>query len=112
MTFAKDMPMNAISRWIDEHDKRLWRILHYYVVNAVVALDLSHVTKIGTDETSSKRGHNYVTLFMDAEKKYVIYATKRKDSSILKVCKEQLEAHGGNADKVEEFCMNMFTCFY
>lgn len=111
MTMAKDMPMNAISRIAGEHDTRLWRILHYYVENAIAAQDLSHVTKIGTDETSSKRGHNYVTLFMDAEKKYVICATKGKDSSTLQICKEHLEAHGGDAEKVEEFCMDMSPAF-
>jgi transposase len=100
MTLAKDMPMNAISRWINEHDTRLWRILHYYVDHAIAVQDLSHVTKIGTDETSSKRGHNYITLFMDVEKKYVICATKGKDSSTLKVCKEHLESHGEPVHKI------------
>lgn len=41
---AKDMPMNAISRLVNEHDTQLWRILHYYVHQAIAAQDLSHVT--------------------------------------------------------------------
>lgn len=45
---------------------------------------------------------------MDAEKKYVICATKGKDLSTLKICKEHLEAHSGDAEKVEEFCMDKF----
>ncbi|WP_051331191.1 helix-turn-helix domain-containing protein [Aneurinibacillus terranovensis] len=76
MTMAKDMPMNAIARLLGEHDTRLWRILHYYVEQAIEAQDLSHVTKISTDETSSKRGHNYITIFMDADQKVVICATE------------------------------------
>lgn len=32
-------------------------ILHYYVDHAIAVQDLSHVTKISTDETSAKRGH-------------------------------------------------------
>jgi transposase len=56
MTLAKDMPMNAISRIVREHDTRVWRILHYYVDNAIEAQDLSHVTQISTDETSAKKG--------------------------------------------------------
>lgn len=42
---------------------------HHYVDNAIVAQDLSYVTKISTDETSAKRGHNYITIFMDPEQK-------------------------------------------
>lgn len=111
MSLAKDMPMNAISRLVQEHDTRLWRILHYYVDHAIAVQNLSHVTKIGTDETSSKRGHNYVTIFMDADKKYVICATRGKDSNTLRICKEHLESHGGNAQHVEELCMDMSPAF-
>jgi hypothetical protein len=55
---AKDMPMNAISRLLGEHDTRLWRILHHYMDNAIATRDLSYVTKISTDEMSAKRGHH------------------------------------------------------
>jgi transposase len=66
---AKDMPMNAVSRLVGEHDTQLWRILHYYVDHAIKTADLTDVTMISTDETSSKKGHNYVTIFMDSKKK-------------------------------------------
>lgn len=111
MTMAKDMPMNAIARIAGEHDTRLWRILHYYVDNAIAVQDLSHVTKISTDETSAKRGHNYITIFMDPEKRNVICVTKGKDSSTWGVCKTRLEEHGGDADKVTEVCMDMSPAF-
>ncbi|RAU90750.1 ISL3 family transposase [Paenibacillus sp. YN15] len=108
---AKDMPMNAVSRLLGEHDTRLWRILHHYVDNAIAAQDLSHVTKISTDETSAKRGHNYITIFMDPEQKNVIYVTKGRDSGTWAECKNQLEAHGGKADHITEVCMDMSPAF-
>lgn len=111
IAMAKDMPMNAVSRIVNEHDTRLWRILHYYVDHAIAAQDLSHVTKISTDETSAKRGHNYVTIFMDPEQRNVICVTKGKDSDTLRVCKEHLEKQGGSADKVQELCMDMSPAF-
>ncbi|KKO53478.1 hypothetical protein XI25_12865 [Paenibacillus sp. DMB20] len=73
--------MSAISRFGGEHDNRLWRILHHYVDNAIAAQDLSYVTKINMDETSAKRGHNYITIFMDPEQKNVICATKGRQRS-------------------------------
>ena len=111
MTMAKDMPMNAIARLLGEHDTRLWRILHYYVEKAIETQDLSHVTRIGTDETSSKRGHNYVTIFMDTDQKVVICATQVKNAETVKVCKEHLEAHGGCAENVKEVCIDMSPAF-
>lgn len=111
LTLAKDMPMNAISRWIGEHDTRLWRILHYYVEHAIDHQDLSHVTAISTDETSAKRGQDYITIFMDPEKRSVIHVAKGKDAMTWKACKEHLETHGGNAEKVTEVCMDMSPAF-
>lgn len=108
---AKDMPMNAVSRFVGEHDTRLWRILHHYVDNAIAVQDLSYVTKINTDETSAKRGHNYVTIFMDSEQKNVICVTKGKDSNTWSECKKQLEAHGGKAENITEVCMDMSPAF-
>ncbi|MDC3413825.1 transposase family protein [Aquibacillus sp. 3ASR75-11] len=100
IAMAKDMPMSAISRLVKEHDTQLWRILHYYVDQAIAVQDLSHVTMIGTDETSAKKGHNYVTIFMDLKKKNVIHVTKGKDSSTWEECKKHLESHGGSSEKV------------
>ncbi|TMN22629.1 ISL3 family transposase [Lentibacillus cibarius] len=111
MMLVKDMPMSAVSRLVKEHDTRLWRILHHYVDNALATQDLSHVTKINTDETSSKRGHNYITIFVDSEKRNVIHVTKGKDASTWEKCKERLEAQGGNPDNVTEVCMDMSPAF-
>jgi transposase len=111
LAMAKDTPMNAISRMLCEEDKKLWRVVHYYTEQAIEAQDLSHVTKISTDETSAKRGHNYVTIFMDPEKKNVICVSKGKDSGTWEECKTHLEAHGGHADNVTEVCMDMSPAF-
>ncbi len=48
MAMAKEMTMSAISRLVNETDKRLWRIIDYYVDHAIAAQDLSHVTAIST----------------------------------------------------------------
>jgi hypothetical protein len=31
MTLAKSMPVKTIASFVDEHDTRLWRVLHHYV---------------------------------------------------------------------------------
>ncbi|CAH8243456.1 transposase family protein [Paenibacillus melissococcoides] len=35
ITPAKDMLMNAVRRFVGEHDTRLWRILHHYDDKAI-----------------------------------------------------------------------------
>jgi len=61
------MPMVPASRLIREHDTRLWRIVHYYVDKAIEQQDLSQVRHIAVDETSSRRGHQYVTVVVDRD---------------------------------------------
>jgi transposase len=111
LSMAKDMPMNAISRLVGETDKRLWRIVHHYVEHAIATQDLSHVTKISTDETSAKRGHDYITIFMDPEGRNVIHVTKGKDAHTWAECKKHLESHRGNADQITEVSMDMSPAF-
>jgi transposase len=111
MTMAKGMPVNAVARQVGEHDTRIWRILNYYVEKTREKQDYSQVSKIGVDETSSKRGHNYITVFVDMEKSKVLFATPGKDSATIKAFKEDLEAHGGDAAQIEEACCDMSPAF-
>ncbi len=63
------MPVLAAARIIGITDQRLWRIIEHDVGQAVVRLDLGRLKAIGLDETASKRGHNYVTVFIDLDRK-------------------------------------------
>jgi len=105
------MPVKAIADIIKEHDTRLWRILDHHVEQARNNADFSSVKQVGVDETFSKRGHNYVTVFVDLEGPKTVFATKGKDASTLSRFKEDLVAHGGDANAVEEVCCDMSPAF-
>ena len=62
-----------------EHDTRLWRIVEHYVWRAVEKLDLSLVRRIAVDETSARRGHDYISLFVDMARRKVVYVADGKD---------------------------------
>lgn len=111
LVLARQMPIKAMSRIVKEHDTRLWRVLDHYVQEIREEADFSSVTEVGVDETSSKRGHNYVTLFVDLEGPKAIFATEGKDASALERFKEDLESHKGNANAIEEICCDMAPAF-
>jgi transposase len=111
MAMAKEMPVNAIARIVGEHDTRIWRILNHYVEETRKKQDYSQVSKIGMDETSSKRGHNYISLFVDMEDSKVLFATPGKDSATVAAFKEDLMAHGGRPEQIEEACCDMSPAF-
>ena len=111
MILAKAMPVKTIAGFVNEHDTRLWRVLHHYVEKARKGADHSQVKHVGMDETSRRRGHNYVSLFVDLDETRVLFATDGKDASTVERFKKDLIAHGGNPDAIEEMCCDMSPAF-
>src|SRR5882724_4825790 len=87
LILAHEMPAAAAARFMGITDKRLWRVLQHYVARAVGELDLGSVRAVGLDETASKRGHNYVTVFIDMDRadKPVIFATPGKGKACVAI---------------------------
>jgi transposase len=112
MTLCKEMPINAVSRIVSEDDNKLWRMVRYYVEEARRFEDYSRVSSIGVDETSAKKGHDYVTLVVDLKKKKTIFVTKGKDASTLKEFKEDLIAHHGLPENITNASIDMSPAKY
>jgi transposase len=89
----------------------MWRIFHHYVGKAMDELDLTRVKRIAIDETSSRRGHRYITLFVDAEAKTVLFATEGKGMDTLERFKEHLTAKGASAGQIEDVCCDMSPAY-
>lgn len=111
MILLREMPVATVAELVGEHDTRLWRVLHHYVEHARTQEDFSDVQKVGVDETSSRRGHRYITVFADLEKAKVIFATEGKDAQVVAAFKRDLEAHKGQAERVQEVCCDMSPAF-
>ena len=102
LALAKAMPIANAAKRLGEHDTRLWRIVEDYVRRAVEALDLSDVRRIAADETSARRGHDYISLFVDMARRKVIYVADGKDAATVKEFADFLEAHGGKREAVTD----------
>jgi len=111
MRLMAEMPVNAAARELREHDTRMWRIFHYYVDQAMAELDLTSVKRIAIDETSSRRGHRYITLFVDADARIVLFATEGKGMDTLGRFKELLAAKGACAEQIKDVCCDMSPAF-
>ncbi|MCH8851581.1 MAG: ISL3 family transposase [Planctomycetes bacterium] len=101
------------ARLIGEHDTRVWRVLQRYGEQARAEADFSKVTAVGVDETSRRRGHNYISVFMDLDKEHsrVLFATEGKDAQTVEAFKQDLEAHGGKVEQIDEACLDMSPAF-
>src|SRR5438270_892233 len=95
MALVKEMPVAALAALIGETDMRIWRVVHHYVDEAVEAQELSGLERAGIDETSAKRGQDYVSVFADLDERRAVYVTEGRDQRTVQEFSCFLECHGG-----------------
>ena len=65
--FATAMPVARVAAMTREHDTRIWRVLEHHVAVQREKLSFAVVRRVGMDETSARKGQDYVTTFMDLD---------------------------------------------
>lgn len=108
---AQQTTVSAVARDLGETDKRLWRVLDHYVTEAHAAKDWSAVRRIMIDETSTKKGHNYATNFMDAETKELLFTVQGKDQETIAAFAAEMPRHGARPEQVTDITMDMSRAF-
>jgi len=111
MALVQAMPVKAVARLVGEHDTRLWRVIHHYVDRGRARADFSAVTRVACDETAARRGHDYITLFVDLDRARVLFATEGKDAGTVAAFAADFAAHGGDPGAVAEVCIDMSPAF-
>jgi transposase len=111
MAMLAEMPVKAVADVVGEWDTRLWRVVGHYVSRARDALSMEGVTKVGIDETSARRHHDYITVFVDLDARRVLFATEGKNAATLGRFAKDLVAHGGDADAVADVCCDLSNPF-
>jgi transposase len=92
LMLAQQMPFAAVARTVGESWHRVHAICTRYVELAVERTDLSAVDHVAFDETSYKRGHNYLTLAVDADARRVVSVTEGKDAATIGAFADDLRA--------------------
>jgi len=108
---VKEMPVAAVAGLIGERDMRVWRVMHYYVDEAVEAQDLSGLERAAIDEASSRRGQDYVSVFADLDERRAVYVTEGRDQGTVQEFSCFLETHGGEVARVSEVCQDMSEAY-
>ncbi len=103
MALMREMPVKAAARIVGEQDTRLWRLLLFHVDAAREREDFSEVANVGVDETSHRRGHDYVSVFVDLDRSKAIFATPTREKKVIGEFKADLETHRGDATRVVNF---------
>lgn len=108
---AQDMQISQIGEKVQETDTRLWRIIKHYVKKAMKLLDFSNITAVSIDETSEKKGHEYITVFADPDSRKVLFVCKGKDADTIGSFVLDLWCHHGDPRKISLACCDMSPAF-
>jgi transposase len=108
MRLCAEMSMSAISKEIGEPDNNLWRVFHHYIKMGIEhSIELSTTARIAVDETASKRGHNYVSVFTDMDSGDVILVEEGRTKDVFSKLYGWLFDKGGHPKNIELFSMDM-----
>jgi transposase len=111
LMLAQQMPFAAVARTVGETWHRVHAICTRYVELALERADLSAVDAVAFDETSYKRGHNYLTLAADTDARRVIFVTEGNDADTIGVFAEYLRAHKADPENIKLASIDMSPAF-
>ncbi len=111
LLIENEMPVNKVAKILKVYPNRLWTIFNYWISRAHNADEIEDLEQVGFDETSTKKGHHYVTTMVDLQQRRVLYACQGKDSNCLKMSVQYLEDKGVAIDKVKQVCIDMSPAF-
>ena len=111
LSLCREMPFAAVARLVGESWHRVAAIAERYVDLALEQADLSQVRQLAIDETSKARGHQYVTIAADAERRAVIFVTETRESAAIERLAADLTAHGGDPLAVQAVSIDMSPAY-
>lgn len=107
----REMPVNRVAEVLKVNPQRVWTVFNHWINKAKAADNPGTITKLGIDETSTRKGHHYVTLGVDLDEARVIHVTEGKGMATLKNIQRHLEDKGVDAEQVEEISIDLSPAF-
>jgi len=111
ITLCREMPFAAVARLVNLSWHRVAAICGCYVDLALDAADFSEVARLAVDETSRAKGHDYITLFADADERKVLFVAEGRGADTIAAFADNLTAHGGDPETIESVSIDMSPAF-
>ena len=111
LLLATQMPFAAAARLIGISAYQTMAICERYVELALAHADFSDVTGLAIDETSRARGHDYIAIGADADKRRVLAVAEGRDAQTVHTIAKELEAHGCPREQIGSVSIDMSPAF-
>ena len=111
LALCRELPVRQAAALLRCNDKQLWGRIEFYIDRARALESFEGVTIVGIDETSLRRGQDYITVVHDLDAKRLLFATEGRDHQTVLDFAEDLAAHGGDPTEVQHVCMDMSAAY-
>ncbi len=111
LCLCREMPFAAVARIVGESWHRVAAIAEHYVELALEQADFSPVRELAIDETSKARGHDYVTIAADAERRAVIFVTETREAQAIERLAADLTVHGADPAAIRAVSIDMSPAY-
>lgn len=123
LAMAKVLPVAEVSRQTSVSEDRIWHLIRTRVTEAWQQADWSSLQRLGADETSTRKGHKYGTVFLEINGKEtergrgaskvarLLFFTPGKDKETFARFAAELERRGVPASRIGEIAMDMSKAF-
>lgn len=101
------MSASGVGQRLGIGSKRVFRIIRRHVSQALASQNITAVKELSVDETSSRKGHNYLTILADRKAKKVVGVAVGKDKDAFAHALIDMEVRGGDRKKVRAVTMDM-----
>ena len=120
---VKVLSVAEVSRRTQVSERRIWRLVETRIFEAWKKTCWGSLTRLGVDETSTKKGHNYGTAFLELEGQEdehgkgaarvarLLFFTPGKNTETFDRFMEELESRGLPPAQIEEIAMDMSHSF-
>lgn len=105
------MPCIKAGDYMGVSGKSIWTIIRRMVATALTEQPLEDVKKMGVDETSSRKGHQYITVLTDQDKRKVVGVGPGKNQDAFNNAMRDLIIRGADPAKIELVTMDMSASY-
>jgi len=111
------MTVAEAARTIGETAHRLWRVLFHHVEQAHGQIEISDVSQLSVDETSVRRGHEYVTVVCEPGRRSeqrptrVLFVAEGKEAQAVEQAREFLDQRSLQPGQIREICADMSAAY-
>jgi len=107
----REMPVKRVAEMLRVNPQRVWTVFNHWVCEARKRDDPSAVTRLGFDETSSRKGHDYITIGVDMDSKRLLHAEPGKGQEAIVAIQRYLASQEVKPEQVVEASMDMSPAF-